>query len=174
MLAIRLSPTGKKGQKFFRVIVSEKTKDVFGDYIELLGNYNPHPNPAQATLNAERIKYWLSQGAQASATVHNLLVDQKIIDEPKVTSWKPKKKEVSPEEAAKAAAASEPAKAEPVAEATPAPNEPVAEIVPAPEPIKSEPVAEVPPTPTPTESVPTPDTPAGPTSETPTETAPTA
>lgn len=124
MLAIRLSPTGKKGQKFFRVIVSEKTKDVFGDYIELLGNYNPHPNPAQATLKVERIKYWLSQGAQPSATVHNLLVDQKIIDEPKVTSWKPKKKPggAGSEEAAKAATASEPAKTEPAAEATPAPE----------------------------------------------------
>ncbi|MFA6198046.1 MAG: 30S ribosomal protein S16 [Patescibacteria group bacterium] len=154
MLAIRLSPTGKKGQKFFRVIVSEKTKDVFGDYIELLGNYNPHPNPAQATLKAERIKYWLSQGAQASPTVHNLLVDQKIIDEPKVTSWKPKKKEVSPEEATKAATASEPAKAESIVEATSAPAEPAPEVTPTPEPIKPAPAAETAPTPAPAEPKP--------------------
>ena len=92
MLAIRLSPVGKKGQKYFRVIVSEKTKDVFGDYIELLGSYNPHPSPPEVNLKVDRIKHWLSKGAEASPTVHNLLVDQKIIEDKKITSWKPKKK----------------------------------------------------------------------------------
>ncbi|MDD5567053.1 MAG: 30S ribosomal protein S16 [Patescibacteria group bacterium] len=89
---LRLSPTGKRGQKFFRLIVSEKTKDVFGKYLELLGNYNNHKSPAEANLKVDRIKYWLAQGAQPSPTVHNLLVDQKIITEPKVAAWKPKKK----------------------------------------------------------------------------------
>ena len=98
MLAIRLSPVGKKGQKYFRVIVSEKTKDVFGDYIELLGSYNPHPSPPEVNLKVDRIKHWLSKGAEASTTVHNLLVDQKIIEDKKVTSWKPKKKSKDGEE----------------------------------------------------------------------------
>lgn len=98
MLAIRLSPVGKKGQKYFRVIVSEKTKDVFGDYIELLGSYNPHPSSPEVNLKVDRIKHWLSQGAQASPTVHNLLIDQKIIEDKKVTSWKPKKKSQEGEE----------------------------------------------------------------------------
>lgn len=92
MLMLRLSPTGKKNQKFFRLIISEKTKDVFGTYLELLGNYNPHKSPPEVNLKVDRIKYWLEKGAQASPTVHNLLVDQKIIPGPKVTSWKPKKK----------------------------------------------------------------------------------
>ena len=92
MLMLRLSPTGKKNQKFFRVIVSEKTKDVFGTYLELLGNYNPHKSPPEVNLKVDRVKYWLEKGAQASPTVHNLLIDQKILSGPKVTSWKPKKK----------------------------------------------------------------------------------
>jgi len=90
MLIIRLSPAGKRGQKYFRLIVSEKTKDVFGHYLEQLGNYNPHKNPPEINLKTDRIKYWLERGAQTSPTIHNLLVDQKIIQEPKVTSWKPK------------------------------------------------------------------------------------
>lgn len=92
MLMLRLSPTGKKNQKFFRIIVSEKTKDVFGTYLELLGNYNPHKSPPEVNLKVDRIKHWLAKGAQASPTVHNLLVDQKILTVPKLTSWKPKKK----------------------------------------------------------------------------------
>ncbi|MDP2934197.1 MAG: hypothetical protein Q8N59_00280, partial [bacterium] len=43
-------------------------------------------------FNKERIEYWLTKGAQASPTVHNLLVDEKIIDKEKVKAWKPKKK----------------------------------------------------------------------------------
>ncbi|MBU0708036.1 30S ribosomal protein S16 [Patescibacteria group bacterium] len=97
MLVIRLSPVGKKHQKFFRIIVSEKTKDVFGDYLELLGRYNPHPDKPEVDLKTDRIKHWLSKGAQLSPTVHNLFVDQKIIEDKKVTSWKPKKKKVDEE-----------------------------------------------------------------------------
>ena len=77
MLVIRLSRMGKKKHPLFRVIISEKTKDTVGDYLELLGNYNPHTNKAE--LKADRIQYWLSKGAQPSGTVHNLLIDHKII-----------------------------------------------------------------------------------------------
>ncbi len=119
MLAIRLSPVGKKGQKYFRVIVSEKTKDVFGDYIELLGSYNPHPNPPEVNLKTDRIKHWLDKGAEMSPTVHNLFVDQKIIEDKKVTSWKPKKQkpkegeEASGEKPAEAKAEAKSAEAKP-------------------------------------------------------------
>ncbi len=92
MLAIRLQPIGKRSQKFFRIIISEKTKDVFGKYIEQLGTYNPRLTPSEVKINAERIKYWIAKGAEVSPTIHNLLVDQKIIDAKKITSWRPKKK----------------------------------------------------------------------------------
>lgn len=90
MLAIRLSRMGKKKHPLFRVIVSEKTKDTVGDYLELLGNYNPHTNKAE--LKADRIQYWLSKGAQPSGTVHNLLVDHKIISKEKIKVANIKKK----------------------------------------------------------------------------------
>ncbi|MDP3964315.1 MAG: 30S ribosomal protein S16 [bacterium] len=89
---IRLQPVGKRGQKTFRVIVSEKSQDVYGRYVELLGSYNPHPTPPEASLKSDRIKYWIEKGAQPSPTVHNLLIDQKIITGEKVMSWKPKVK----------------------------------------------------------------------------------
>ena len=90
MLAIRLSRVGKKKYATFRVVISEKTKDTVGDYLELLGNYNQHTN--EAVLKADRIKYWISKGAKPSGSVHNLLVGQKIIDGEKIKVASIKKK----------------------------------------------------------------------------------
>jgi small subunit ribosomal protein S16 len=70
---------GKNKQPTYRLVISEKNKDPWGNSLEILGNYNPRTNPKTINLNAERIKYWIGKGAQTSATIHNLLVDQGII-----------------------------------------------------------------------------------------------
>ncbi len=93
MLTIRLSRVGKKKQPTYRLIISEKSKDTFGDFLEILGHYNPLTEPRTINLKEGRIKYWLEKGAQTSPTVHNLLVDAKIIKGPKVKASKNKKKE---------------------------------------------------------------------------------
>jgi len=90
MLMLRLRRVGKKSQPTYRVIVSEKARNTQGKYLELLGTYNPRTQPRTVELNAERITYWISKGAQASPTVHNLLVDQKIVQQEKVKSSKSK------------------------------------------------------------------------------------
>jgi small subunit ribosomal protein S16 len=77
MLTIRLSQVGKKNKKMFRLIVSEKTKDPVGDFLEILGSYNPHSKDLQ--IKADRVKHWVKNGAELSPTVHNLLVEKKII-----------------------------------------------------------------------------------------------
>ncbi|MFH1867061.1 MAG: 30S ribosomal protein S16 [Patescibacteria group bacterium] len=92
MLTIRLARVGKKKQAFYRLIVSEKTLDTKGSYVEALGSLNPHTNPPAANLKADRIKYWLEHGASLSPRVHNLLIDHKLIDGEKVKAWWPKKK----------------------------------------------------------------------------------
>ena len=78
MLTIRFSRTGKKKQAQYRVIISENHKDPWGDNLEILGNYNPHTK--EANLKEDKIKHWLSVGAQTSNSVHNLLVKQGIIE----------------------------------------------------------------------------------------------
>ena len=83
MLAIKLSRTGKKRQPYYRILVLEKRKDPWGDYKELLGNYNPRTK--ELVIKEDRLKYWISVGAQMSNTVHNLMIKNNIIDE------KPKK-----------------------------------------------------------------------------------
>ncbi len=80
MLAIKLSRVGKKKQPSFRLLVLEKSKDPWGDYLENVGFYNPKARPKVIQLKAERIKYWLSRGAQPTSTVHNLLVSQGVLE----------------------------------------------------------------------------------------------
>jgi small subunit ribosomal protein S16 len=90
MLVIRFSRRGKKKQPTYRIIISEKSKDPWGDFLEDLGFYNPRSK--ETVLKRDRIKYWLSKGAQLSATVHNLLVSQGLIKGPKVKATKMKKR----------------------------------------------------------------------------------
>ena len=96
MLKIRLQRIGKKNDPSYRIALVEHTTSPHGKFIELLGSYNPKLK--EKKFNKERIEYWLTKGAQASPTVHNMLVDEKIINKEKVKAWKPKAKkgEVSP------------------------------------------------------------------------------
>jgi small subunit ribosomal protein S16 len=80
MLTIRLSRVGKKKRPSYRLIVSEKGRDPWGSQLEILGQYDPLATPKKIAFDAERVKYWISKGAQTSATVRNILIDQKIIE----------------------------------------------------------------------------------------------
>jgi small subunit ribosomal protein S16 len=86
MLVIKLAQTGKTNKKMFRLIVSEKGRDPYGDILEILGAYNPHSKELAA--KADRVQYWLSKGAQTTATVNNLLVEKKLIEGKKQTASK--------------------------------------------------------------------------------------
>ena len=145
MLVIRLTRTGKKNQPSYRVVVTEKTNSVKGKFLEILGHYTPRLK--QNSLDGERIKYWISKGAQVSDTVHNLLVNEKVIVAAKVKAWRPKKKTqearlaLSEAEWANKAAAAAKAEAPKTKEAAPAETK---EEAPAEEPVKEEPKAETP------------------------------
>ena len=82
MLAIRLKPIGRKNQRHYRIVVVEKRSKLDGKYTEDIGFYNPFKK--ELVINADRAKYWIGVGAQASDTVHNMLVTKKIIDGPKI------------------------------------------------------------------------------------------
>ncbi len=99
MLAIKLSRKGKKNQPFFRIILLEKAKDPRGDFLEDLGFLNPLTK--KTVLKVERIKYWLSQGAQSTGSVHNLLIKQGIIKGKKVKVTRVHKKKGKKERAVK-------------------------------------------------------------------------
>jgi small subunit ribosomal protein S16 len=100
MLIIRLKRVGKKNQPIFRVVLTQKTAPPKGKYIEKLGYLNPRNK--KSGLSPERIKYWISKGAQPSDTVWNLLVKEGIIKAPKrKIKIKPRKSKVESRESKK-------------------------------------------------------------------------
>lgn len=113
MLVIRLSRTGRKRMPHYRVVLQEQDWAPKSKAIEILGNMNPNTNPATVELKTERVQYWLSQGAQPSTTVHNMLVTAGIIQGKKKRSvfGKPEPQEETAETAPAAPAATESAEA---------------------------------------------------------------
>src|SRR4030042_5374429 len=102
MLFIRFFRTGKKNQPFFKIVVTDKKNPPRGGrFLEILGFFNPLTK--EKNLKADRIKYWLSKGAQPSATVNNLLISGKIVEGKKTDVHKKSKKtaEEKKEESAK-------------------------------------------------------------------------
>ena len=73
MLAISLMRMGAKGKPFYRLVVKEKRSKRDGKYLENVGTYNPMLDPAEVTLNHERIQYWIGVGAQPTDTVKSLI-----------------------------------------------------------------------------------------------------
>ncbi len=79
MLRIRLQRLGRNKQPSYRVIISEQYRDTQHGSIEILGTYNPTLKPKMISLNVDRIKYWISVGAQPSETLNNLFISEGII-----------------------------------------------------------------------------------------------
>lgn len=77
MLKIRFQRVGRKNDPAFRIAVTERRSKPKSGGIEIVGSF--HPKTKETRLDAERIRYWLSQGAQASPRVHNLLVSKSVI-----------------------------------------------------------------------------------------------
>ncbi len=90
MVTIRLARAGATNQPFYHVVVADSRRSRDGRFIERLGFYNPiaHQGEEQIRLNEERIQYWLSQGAKASAAVRKLL-NQRPAQAPQPTAQAP-------------------------------------------------------------------------------------
>ena len=70
---IRLARHGAKKRPFYRIVASDSESPRDGRFLEKLGTYNPLKDPAQVTLDAERVKYWIGQGATPTDTVRSIL-----------------------------------------------------------------------------------------------------
>ncbi len=76
MVKLRLTRMGRHKRAYYRLVATDSRNKVNGGYIELLGHYDPLSN--EIKLYEDRILKWLSQGAQPSDTVKNILKEQKI------------------------------------------------------------------------------------------------
>lgn len=87
MLVIRMRRTGSKKRPFFRVVISEARSKKEGEFIEVLGFYNPRTKPAVVEINKERIAHWIKNGARPTDSVRTLLKghltkDRGLVDAP--------------------------------------------------------------------------------------------
>ena len=157
MLKLRLSRGGTKKRPVYKVVVADSRFARDGRFIEKVGFFNPllpKDKKERVGLEAERIKYWLGQGAQPTTRVARILGENELMEMPangnnpkKAVPKKDRKKDGDEAPKAEAAPAAEAPKAEaaPAAEA-PKAEAPKAEAVPAAEAPKAEaaPTAEVP------------------------------
>lgn len=82
MVRLRLKRMGRTHRPFYRLNAIDKNQQRDGKVLENLGWYDPvaRDESKQVSLNAERIKHWLSVGAQPSDTVADLLAKHNLID----------------------------------------------------------------------------------------------
>ena len=108
MLKIRFQRTGRRNDPAFRIVVGEHTKHPkSGSHTETVGSY--HPKTKATVIDAEAVKSWIAKGAQASGTVHNLLVSKGVIEGKKVNVLSKKSVPAKEGEAAVEAPAAAPA-----------------------------------------------------------------
>lgn len=76
---LRLKRMGAKKAPFYRIVVADSRFPRDGRDIEVIGTYNPTNNPATITVDEEKALKWLSQGAQPTDTVRNILSSNGIM-----------------------------------------------------------------------------------------------
>jgi small subunit ribosomal protein S16 len=78
MVVIRLAPHGRKGDLVYKITVCTKGAKLTGKFIEKLGIYKVGKEKDVFTVNADRLNYWMSKGAQPSSTLLKVLRDNKV------------------------------------------------------------------------------------------------
>lgn len=73
MVKLRLARFGAKKRPFYRIVAMDSQGKRDGRYIEQLGTYDPMQDPPAVTMNDERVRYWLSVGAQPTEAVERLV-----------------------------------------------------------------------------------------------------
>lgn len=73
MLKIKLQPTGKRHQRYYRIVVAEDRSKLSGEVIDTIGSYNPHDPKNLLEINKESYQSWLNKGAQPTDTIRKLV-----------------------------------------------------------------------------------------------------
>jgi small subunit ribosomal protein S16 len=126
LVKIRLKRMGTTKRPVYRLVVADSRSPRDGRFIESIGFYDPLPNPAVVTIDAERVQLWLKRGARPSDSARQLLVKEGILAARpfKVT---PRPEVAEPAKAATSGAAAKAAATPKAVAEAPAPDEPAAE-----------------------------------------------
>ncbi len=84
MVSIRLSRGGSKKRPFYHVVAADSRRPRDGRYIERLGFFNPGARGSEETLriDLDRVEYWISQGAQPTERVADLIKQARKSEQP--------------------------------------------------------------------------------------------
>ncbi|MGV8017388.1 MAG: 30S ribosomal protein S16 [Ignavibacteria bacterium] len=86
---------GKKKAPLYKIVAADSRSPRDGRFIESVGNYNPHAEPAQVVLKEERVIHWLTKGAKPTETVRNLLRREGLIMKMRLLKSKASEEKVS-------------------------------------------------------------------------------
>jgi small subunit ribosomal protein S16 len=70
---IRLRRMGAKKRPSYRVVVADSRSPRDGRFIETVGIYNPLTNPPTSRVDVDKVRVWLSHGAQPTEAVERIL-----------------------------------------------------------------------------------------------------
>lgn len=73
MLKIKLQPTGKRHQRYYRIVVAEGKSKLSGKVIDSIGSYNPHDPENKMVIKKADYEAWLAKGAQPTDTIRKLV-----------------------------------------------------------------------------------------------------
>lgn len=73
---IRLARAGAKKRPFYRIVVADHRRSRGGKFLENIGTFDPGVEPVRFLVDADRLAYWRSKGAQPSATLDQLIKRQ--------------------------------------------------------------------------------------------------
>ena len=76
---LRLKRGGSKQKPFYRIVAADARSPRDGRFIDSIGTYNPIPAEYEVSIDEEKAMYWLSNGAQPTDTVRNLLSQKGIM-----------------------------------------------------------------------------------------------
>jgi small subunit ribosomal protein S16 len=79
MVKIRLCRMGAKKAPFYRIVVADSRSPRDGRFIETIGTYNPMTDPATVTVDADKAKKWIANGAQLTDTVKDILKKNDVL-----------------------------------------------------------------------------------------------
>ncbi len=72
-VTLRLYRIGKKGHPTYKIVAVNRRYKSNGKYIEAIGTYDPHTEPAKVKVEKDRMDYWKSRGAIISEGLRKLL-----------------------------------------------------------------------------------------------------
>ena len=75
---IRLARHGSKKRPHYRIVVADSEAPRDGKFLEIVGTYNPLVDPAEVTVEEDRVNYWMGKGVILSDTVKSIFKKQGV------------------------------------------------------------------------------------------------